>query len=186
MFTALLDWLKRLVFGTARTEPAVTPFALGHGPARLLIMRHAEKTGDVLDRHLSAQGQNRAEQLATYIPRQFGTPDFLIAAKSSKKSQRPYDTIAPLANALGLKINETFDDDETDALVDHMERSDTYAAKYGVISWRHSDISALMAALGAPNNSYPQVWDPAVFNLILDISFRDGASPHVRQIIGPF
>ncbi len=186
MLATIFNVLKRLFIGTPRTQPGVSPFALGHGPARLLIMRHAEKTGDDLDRHLSAQGQKRAKQLATYIPQQFGTPDFLFAAKSSKKSQRPYDTIAPLANVLGLKINETFDDDQTDALVEHMGRSDTYAAKFGVISWRHSDIPALMAALGAPNDSYPQVWDPAVFNLILDISFPDGASPHVRQITGPF
>ena len=186
MLTTFIDFLKRFLFGPSRTQPGVSPFALGQGPARLLIMRHAEKTGDDLDRHLSAQGQKRAEQLATYIPQQFGTPDFLIAAKSSKKSQRPHDTIAPLANALSLKINETFDDDETDALVEHMGRSDTYAAKFGVISWRHSDISAQLAALGAPNGSYPQMWDPAVFNRILDISFRDGVSPHVRQIIMPF
>jgi hypothetical protein len=182
----IFAWLKRLLFGTPRTPPGTSPFAPGCGPARLIIMRHAEKTGDNSDRHLSLPGQKRAEQLATYIPQQFGTPDFLFAAKSSKKSQRPYDTIAPLANALGLKINETFDDDETDALVDHLGQSDKYNGKSGVISWRHSDIPALMAALGAPDASFPQAWDPAVFNLILDISFRDGTSPKVRQVIEPF
>ena len=182
----IFDWISSLLFGTPPTRPGASPFTPGHGPARLLIMRHAEKTGDDFDRHLSAQGQQRADRLVTYIPQTLGTPDFLIAAKPSKKSQRPTDTIAPLANALGLKINESFDDDETGALVEHLGGSQTNAAKFGVISWRHSDIPALMAALGAPDDSYPHAWDPAVFNLILDITFGAGAGPHVRQIVEPF
>lgn len=179
-------WLKRLLFGAPRTHFGTSPFPAGQGPARLLIMRHAEKTGDNSDPYLSAEGQSRAERLATYIPQTFGTPDFLIAAKTSKKSRRPYDTIAPLANALGLKILEKFDDDETDALVEHLGNRKKYAAKSGVVSWRHSDIPALLAALGAPEGSYPVAWDPAVFNLIFEISFRDGTSPQVRRHVEPF
>lgn len=149
-------------------------------------MRHAEKTGDDFDPHLSAQGQQRAEQLATYIPKQFGTPDFLIAARTSKKSLRPYDTLRPLADALGLTIKEKFDDNETDALVEHLGTSEKYAGKSGVIAWRHGNIPSLLEALGAPDGSYPQPWDDRVFNLIIEMTFSDSAAPRLRQITEPF
>lgn len=185
----IIDWLKRLILGPgpeAGRQPAGTsPFPPGSGPARLLIMRHGEKTGDNADPHLSAQGQQRAERLSSYIPQQFGTPDFLFAARRSNKSQRPYDTIAPLAAALALQIDEKFDDNETIALVEHLAKPN-YAGKSGVIAWRHGNIPALLAALGAPDGSYPQPWDDAVFNLILEVTFRDGASPQVGQIVEPF
>ena len=76
MLNALFDWLKRLLSGTRRTEPGASPFAPGQGPARLLILRHAEKTGDKNDPYLSQPGQARADRLATYIPQTFGRPIF--------------------------------------------------------------------------------------------------------------
>ncbi|MEQ1653752.1 MAG: histidine phosphatase family protein [Hyphomicrobium sp.] len=186
MLNDLIGLLKRLIFGTQRTEPGVSPFASGQGPARVLIMRHAEKTGDPLDPHLSLEGQRRAERLVTYVPQTFGTPDFLIAARTSKKSQRPYDTLAPLAHALGLNIKEKFDDEDVDALVEHLGENQKYGGKFAVISWRHSDIPALIAALGGPRGSYPETWNSSVYNVIFEVSFRDGAPPRVRQITEPF
>jgi hypothetical protein len=47
--------------------------------ARILLMRHAEKTGDPKDPHLSQEGYARAANLAVYIPATFGVPQFLIA-----------------------------------------------------------------------------------------------------------
>jgi hypothetical protein len=180
------DWLLRLILGPTRPRPGTSPFELGQGPARLLIMRHGEKTGDNSDPYLSVQGQQRAKRLAAYIPQTFGPPDFLIAAKTSKKSLRPYDTLRPLADVLGLRIKEKFDDDETDALVEHMGASENYAGKYGVIAWRHGNIPSLLEALGAPDGSYPQPWDDRVFNLIIEMTFSDSAAPRLRQITEPF
>ena len=64
--------------------------------ARILLMRHAEKTGDPLDPHLSADGYARAAKLAHFIPAMFGRPTFLIAASVSKHSTRCIETINPL------------------------------------------------------------------------------------------
>ena len=186
MLDALIDFLKRLILGPARPRPGTSPFPPGTGPARLLIMRHGEKTGDNADPHLSAQGQQRAARLAAYIPQQFGALDFLIAAKSSQKSQRPYATLAPLADALRLEIKEKYDDSDSGALAAHLGESEKYAGKSGAIAWRHGNIPSLMAALGAPDGSYPQPWDDAVFNLILELTFVNGGIPRVRQIFEPF
>ncbi len=181
----LIQWFKWLVLGPAVAPSGISPFAAGSGPARLLIMRHSEKTGDKSDPHLSAAGHQRAKTLASYVPQQFGKPDFLVAAKTSNISMRPYETLEPLAGQLKLDIIDTFDDEETHALVEHLAKP-IYTGKSGVISWRHSDIPALLAALGASDGSYPQPWDSAVFNLIIDMTFADGAAPRARQIIEPF
>lgn len=186
MLNALLDWLKRSIFGRPRTPPGVSPFAAGTGPERLLIMRHAEKTGEKSDRHLSAAGQQRAEKLASYIPQQFGTPDFLMAAANSKRSRRPRETLEPLASVFGLEIFDQFDDEDVDPLVEFLGSDPIYAGAFGVISWRHSDIPQLMAALGAPDGSYPDPWPEAEYALILEITYAADASPRVRKIQQPF
>lgn len=184
MAAALFDWLKRILLGRPRTPPGLSPFADGSGPAKLLIMRHAEKTGDRRDPSLSQAGQQRAEKLVSYIPKQFGTPDFLFAATSSKRSRRPYETLEPLSNALTLKIDERFDDDEYDALVEYLAKP-RYAGKFGVISWRHSDLPAICAALGAPDGTFPADWPQDLYTLVIEITFRNGAAA-ARQISEPF
>lgn len=182
----MLDWLKQFVLGAPRRAAGTSPFAPGTGPARLLIMRHAEKTGDKRDPHLSEAGQQRAGKLAAYIPEQFGKPDFLIAAKTSKRSRRPVETLEPLATALGLNTADHLDDEEVDDLVKSLAEDPAYKAKFGVVSWRHSDIPRLIAALGAPDGSTPAEWDEAIYNIAYDMTFRDGAPPEVRKIVQPF
>ena len=184
MAAAIFNWLKRIVFGAPRTPPGVSPFPAGSGPAKLLVMRHAEKTGDKRDPHLSDAGQQRAEKLVSYIPKQFGKPDFLFAATSSKRSSRPYETLAPLATALGLKIDERFDDGHYDALVERLAKP-AYTGKFGVISWRHSDIPALCAALGAPDGTYPADWPETLYDVVVEITFRD-THANARAITEPF
>jgi hypothetical protein len=182
---SILDFLKRLLLGPARPAPGTSPFPSGTGPARLLIMRHGEKTGDKSDPHLSPEGQMRAQKLATYIPQQFGKPDFLIAAANSNRSLRPFETIEPLAKALALEIKDKFDDNEIDALIGHLCKP-KYAGLTGVISWRHGNIPSLLEALGAAEGSYPQAWDDTVFNLIIEMTFGKDGAPRTRQIVEPF
>src|SRR5579862_5355950 len=84
-------------------------------PQQILIIRHAEKTGDKDDIHLSKAGQERAEVLYKLFeaskerPEPFPTPDFIFAASKSKDSNRPIETVTPLAKKLKLTIIDTFD-----------------------------------------------------------------------------
>lgn len=150
-------------------------------------MRHGEKTGDKNDMHLSAAGQARAERLAAYIPQTFGTPGFIIAAMQSKHSNRSYETVVPLSRATGIAIDERFKDDEADALVSSLGSDPAYAGKLGVISWHHSALPGLIADLGASQGTYPDPWNPAVFDLIVELSYPGSDAPvSVRQIKQPF
>lgn len=181
---ALFDWFRDLLasFGGARQTVSDTRTA----PARLIVMRHAEKTGDKRDMHLSPAGQERAERLATYIPQTFGRPDFLVAAMMSKHSNRSYETLVPLSRATGIAIDENYKDTDALDLADALMNDDAYAGKFGVISWHHSALPELIDALGAPDGTYPEDWDPDVFNLIVEIDYRAGSTPSVRQITEPF
>jgi hypothetical protein len=184
--TSVLGKIGELIGKVLRLKTAGRlPFPPGSGPARLLVMRHAEKTGDKSDPHLSPQGLKRAQALANYIPTQFGTPDFLIAAANSQRSRRPRETLEPLANALRINILDMFADEDADAVVAALG-TQTYAGKFGVIAWRHSDIPALAAALGAATGTTPNPWDDTVFNLIIELTYAGETGPRVRLLAEPF
>ena len=183
MTFSLIGWLRGL-FSGARGQ---SPFAPGSGPVRLVVMRHGEKTGDKKDMNLSAAGQARAEKLAVYIPQTFGKPGFIVAAMQSKHSNRSYETVVPLSRASGVAIDERFKDDKADALISALGSDPAFAGKLGVISWHHSALPALIAGLGAADGTFPDPWDPAVFDLIIDLTYPGGAAaPSVRQIKPPF
>ena len=73
-------------------------------PARILVMRHAEKPRSPIDPHLSEAGRRRAERLAGWLPENFGRPDVLFAAADKLLSRRPRETLEPLANATGAPL----------------------------------------------------------------------------------
>lgn len=179
-----LDWLKGLLGGGP--SAGVSPFVPGQAPARLILIRHGEETGDDSDRGLSPAGLARAQRLADFIPQTFGKPDFLIAAAPGKKSDRAYDTLLPLSQTLGLTIWADIDDDDTDALVAALKATPSLGGKTGIISWKHETLPALIAALGAQEGTYPQRWPGKVFNLCIDISYGGEGSVAVRQVKQPF
>jgi phosphohistidine phosphatase SixA len=158
------------------------------GPSRILLMRHADKTGDPEDEDLSAAGQARAEHLATYIPQTFGKPDYIIATAHSKHSNRPRETVAPLAEALHLKVEHDFENDDFEELVDEIFSNPDYKGKTLVICWHHGKLPAIAALLGAPAGSYPDPWPEDAYNIILDFHYdpNSGRAPTVTRIIEPF
>src|ERR1700687_1912174 len=72
--------------------------------ARILLMRHSEKTGDPMDPHLSLDGYARAAKFADFIPATFGIPQFLIATPNPKHSVRPIETLEPLSTKIGVVL----------------------------------------------------------------------------------
>lgn len=190
----LIQWIKRLFGwrpaapGRAAPQPPrrTSPFPPGAGPARLVVLRHAEKTGDRRDPHLSPPGRQRAERLVGYIPTTFGQPQFLIAARTSKRSRRPVETLEPLAVAMALEIAAKIDDDDGDDLVDALGEKELYRGKVGVISWRHSELPDLLAMLGAPPDTFPRRWDEADYTTIIDITYPGDGSVEARRLQMPF
>ena len=181
--------------------PACAPADGGAKAARypgcVLIIRHAEKTGEKGDAHLSKQGKERAEVLdqiftaSAQRPNPFPKPDVIFAAKSHKDSFRPLDTVAPLAKKLKLTINETFDSklpkdgmekpkEGIAELRDELLSGSKYAGKTVLISWRHSSISELARALKA--DKVPEKWEDGVFDRVWRIDYDNEGKATFRDL----
>jgi hypothetical protein len=142
-------------------------------PTMILLMRHAEKPQDK-DPNLSPQGFKRAQALPTLFTN--GTlpkPDAIFATAPSKHSNRPIETITPLAQALHLKINDDYEDIDAGPLAKQV-LSGKYAGKVVVIAWHHGEIPNVARALGVADA--PQKWDSGVFDQIWEIRYVDGVA----------
>ncbi len=152
----------------------------GKPPVVIYIFRHAEKpVGEGKDPNLTVQGFQRARAIPGLFvmapgatqPARFPRPDFLFATAASKHSNRPVETITPLAQVLHLNINHDFADIETGPLAKEL-LSGKYAGKVVVIAWHHGEIPHLAQALGVGNA--PKKWDPDVFDQIWQVRWVDG------------
>jgi phosphohistidine phosphatase SixA len=178
--------------GTASAREQASDYApIEHfmgGPKRIILMRHADKTDDPDDEDLSEAGHARAEHLATYIPQTFGKPDFIIATAHSKHSNRPRETVEPLADALGMKVLHDFENRDFADLIQEIFDDPGYKGKTLVICWHHGNLPAIAALLGAPAGSYPDPWPEDAYNLVLDLQYdpNSGSPPTVNRVIEPF
>src|SRR6202163_5092015 len=84
--------------------------------ARILLMRHAEKTRESNGSAPLAGWHVRAAKLADFIPATFGIPQFLIATSISKHSVRPIETLEPLSTKIGVSVDATYADQDLQRL----------------------------------------------------------------------
>src|SRR6516225_6832171 len=139
----------------------------GPRDAVVMIIRHGEKpeTGS----SLNAAGQARAQAYVQYF-QNFKVdgvslrPDLLVAAKDSKTSMRPRQTLEPLAWAMKLSIERKFPSSKPDQLM-----ASLHALSPGrriLICWRHGDIPNLLNAFGVdPASVLPKgKWPDATFD----------------------
>lgn len=152
---------------------------------QILLMRHAEKPQDDGNPNLSPAGVERAKRLVPYIKATFGTPAFLFAAARSPHSNRPVQTIQPLAEDIGVTIDDALADKHYEELANKLLTVPRYLRKLALVCWHHEKIPALARALEARPGDYPDPWGDDVFNLILKFDF-DGDRPKVTQITEPF
>jgi phosphohistidine phosphatase SixA len=171
-----MSFVPLTIFLAIGFEPAL--FAADNppqGPSIIMIIRHAEKpdeSGGVKDPNLSPRGYQRAAALAKVIPDHFPRPDFLIAAKNSKHSDRPIETITPLSDALHEPIDAKFKTEETDEVAHYVLTDPKFAGKVVLIAWHHENIPALAKTLGV--NNAPDKWSSDTFDRVWEITYTNG------------
>ena len=148
------------------------------GPAAVVILRHAEKApkGDFLDQ----KGRERAAALAPFFIGsewvfQFGTPISIYAQRPDKEhsSQRPIETMNPLANALNIQINTQYTRELFPQMVTEILLSQKYEGKMVLICWEHDDIPDIARMLGAAEA--PKKWKSKAFDRLWILKFVNGA-----------
>jgi hypothetical protein len=157
--------------GVVQGQSAVLP----QPPATILIIRHAEKLTDGRQ-DLSETGYKRASLLPTLFVgagarADLPVPQFLFATHLSKHSNRPVETITPLAEALKLPIDSAIMNDDYAELAKQL-LSGKYAGKVVLVSWHHGNIPQLATALGAQPPYTP--WPDEKFDRVWRIDYKDG------------
>jgi broad specificity phosphatase PhoE len=163
---SMLAWI-------GRATPTLADGPKSAGPAIVMIIRHAEKPEDK-DPNLSPRGFQRADALAHVIPERFPHPDYLFATKRSAHSDRPLETITPLARAMHMEVESNLKDEQFADLAHQILADPKYAAKTVLIAWHHGEIPQLAHALGA--KEAPDTWKGDVFDRVWEITYDHGVA----------
>lgn len=164
---------------------------------KIMIVRHAEKpadsgkphgvdaSGEKDDESLIVAGWQRAGALAVLFAPSHGalqnpalvTPEFLFASGVAKhsESERPQETITPLAAKLGLTIN-------TQAIKGQEGQVAALAMACGgfaLIAWEHQDIHLIANAIMGNDTSVPQTWPGDRFDLVWVFDWNSGTKQYV-------
>ncbi|KAF2769309.1 hypothetical protein EJ03DRAFT_293317, partial [Teratosphaeria nubilosa] len=153
--------------------------ALASAQATVYLIRHGEKSSS--GNGLSAQGKQRAQCLRNV----FGASSqydigYIMAEtpKSDGSRQRPYDTVEPLAQDLGLTVDTSCGRDDPDCVANVV---DNYGGSGNIlICWEHDALTDIVETLGDgdaptyPDDAYNIIWtDPYDYSSIVSITSED-------------
>lgn len=144
--------MRRTSFPVLLLALALSAPALG-APAQVVIIRHGEKpaTGNELD----PQGWQRAQALVGFFETdpaviRYGTPAaiYAMAPKGPDGTLRPIETVTPLAQHLGLTIDEDYTKKEMPQVVADIMGNPAYDGRMVLICWEHKAIPELVRDFG--------------------------------------
>jgi len=157
---------------------AFAPSSAPAAPAQVILIRHAEKPAS--GNELNTQGFQRAKALVGFFENtpsmtRYGTPVaiYAMAPKDQTGSVRPIQTVTPLADSLGLKINTAYKKDELTLLIGEILNTGAYDGKMVLVCWEHNMIPKIVKGFGW--DGAPQSWDGSVFDRAWVLNFTDGA-----------
>ena len=168
---------------------------------KIMLIRHAEKppkdgapygvtrTGEQSKESLQVRGWQRAGGLASLLApadnhferSSLAKPQFLYASKPLRRkgSQRPIETITPLADKLGIEIHSAYPRFEFASMVDHAFR------RRGVvlICWQREYIPQIAALMLGQLDIAPHTWPEDRFDLIWVFDLNRSATKYkFRQV----
>lgn len=143
-------------------------------PARVVIMRHAEKPASGSE--LNERGFLRAKALVDFFKTssemtKYGVPVavYAMAPKGEDGTLRPIQTVIPLAQSLGLEIKKAYNKKHVAALVSEIMRDPAYEGRTVVVCWAHDGIPDIVEAFGWTGG--PDKWPGPVFDRAWVIDF---------------
>ncbi|KHN94874.1 uncharacterized protein MAM_07293 [Metarhizium album ARSEF 1941] len=158
-------YILSLVTGIAAAEPMV------------FLIRHGEKPADDGQPGLSAQGKQRAQCLTqVFGPESNYHVGYILAQayKPDGSRKRPFDTVSPLTQRLGLTVDVSCDRDDSKCVRKAVQK---YKGPGNIlICWEHKALSDIAEELGAdsapkyPKKRFDEIWiDPWPYSQITDI-----------------
>ena len=109
-------------------------------------------------------------------------PDFIFASKASPHSDRPVETVTPLAKALKLGVDSRYANDDYPRLAKGLLLNPRYAGKTVLVCWHQGNLPELATALGA--TGVPHGWKDDVFDRVWVVTFDETgkAMPLVKRL----
>ncbi len=144
-------------------------------PARILLIRHAEKPAKAENPHLSLAGRQHANVWMGYFTNSTDRlPDFLFAPRPSEKhpSLRPIETLEPLAHHLGKPIETPFGSVDYAKLSQQLLTDPRFKGKTVAICWVHQSLPQFVASLGV--DPEPEPWMETVYDKVYTVTFDNG------------
>ena len=126
------------------------PDALAQDPTTVLVVRHTEKVSDASDAVLSEAGWERARELLRV------TADAGVTVLFASQYARAQQTLEPLAEQLGLEIL-VHDAGDSEGLARRILAD--HAGEVVLVSGHSNTVTAIVAALGAPEPPPIEDWD---------------------------
>lgn len=153
-------------------------------PAQVILIRHAEKPAEGAE--LSPQGFRRADALVKFFQtnpavKRYGLPVAIYAAapKNEDSSVRSIQTVTPLSQAIGVRVDDRFTRGQTNKIVRDLMENPAYDGRMVLICWQHERIVEIAQNLAEYNgspasvyNAIPTEWPAAAFDRawIVDLS----------------
>ncbi|KOS23112.1 hypothetical protein ESCO_003527 [Escovopsis weberi] len=138
--------------------------AAAHRPSVFLI-RHGEKPLDKDNHHLSDKGKQRAQCLRRVFSEDshYDITKIMVEKRRKKgKRTRPFDTVAPLAEDLGIEIDDSCEQMDTRCVKKAIKQ---YRGPGNIlICWEHKGLGKIIRKLGVkgkhryPTKSYNLIW----------------------------
>jgi hypothetical protein len=182
--------IATIILGLIPTSPAAA------FPAKLIIMRHAEKPGAADDDSgspdLNGPGYDRANALPGLFIGKKHNPElenvvaiYAMAPNKPGGSMRPIETVRELSKHLGLPIRTLFTQKQTTQLVNEIASHPEYNGGSVVICWEHKAINDLVDVLNLDRKKFNIVakWPGDMFNQIWIPSFTAEGEPVDFKII---
>lgn len=164
---------------------------------KIMIIRHAEKPadsgkphgvdtdGEKDDESLIVRGWQRAGALAVLFAPSHGalqnpalvTPEFLFASGVARhsESERPQETITPLADKLGLAINTQ----ATKGQEGQVAALATACGGFALIAWEHQNIHLIANAIVGNSTTVPQSWPGDRFDIVWIFDWDQASKQYV-------
>ncbi len=144
-------------------------------PARVILIRHAEKPADHGDPHLTSEGRAHAVRWASWLTRTNAPrPDALFAPNPTSKhpSVRATETLEPVAKQLGIEVRMTEDSGTFERLAKSVLADPKLDGKTVVVCWVHQYLPQFAAALGVTPE--PVKWKDEDYDGVYEITFSEG------------
>jgi hypothetical protein len=154
-------------------------FLAGAQPARIIVIRHAEKPEDPENNHLSEDGRVRAQRLIRWLTQgkvldTNGPPAALYAPSPTRQGRgvRCLETLQPTARKLELPVRALYRSGDCEVLARDILEDKSLRGKNVVVCWVHEFLPHLAAALGV--QPPPPKWKTDDFESAYVITFPHG------------